>query len=126
MQQWIRDAATLGTFFWLIGYLTSLALFFSPYAAQMGWILIAFFTPVTIAITWWWFRNRDLPLPYYAKTGLAWVAIAVVLDYLFIVVLFTATYYGIDVFVYYTLTFLIPVGVGMYLNRKRSAAEKSL
>ena len=36
---------------------------------------------------------------------------------LFIVLLFGATYYGFDVFVYYALTFLIPVGVGVYLRR---------
>ena len=33
--------------------------------------------------------------------------------------LFHATYYGPDVFVYYALTFLIPVGVGVYLARAR-------
>ena len=49
--------------------------------------------------------------------GIAWVLIAVLLDYLFIVLLFQATYYEPDVFVYYTVTFLIPVGVGLYLNR---------
>jgi hypothetical protein len=40
-------------------------------------------------------------------------------DYLFIVLLLQATCYGPDVFVYYTLTFLIPVGVGLYLGRTR-------
>jgi len=124
MQQWIKDTAGLGTFFWLLGYVTSLALFFSPYAAQMGWILIAVFTPVTIAITWWWFKGRDLPLPYFVKTGIAWVAIAIVLDYLFIVLLFAATYYGIDVFIYYALTFFIPVGVGLFLARNQSTVQR--
>lgn len=121
MKQSIKDTAGLGTALWLIGYLASLALFFSPYAGVMGWILIAVFTPVTIAIVWWWFRNREpLPLQYYAGIGIAWVLIAVVLDYLFIVLLFQAIYYGIDVFVYYAVTFLIPVSVGMFLNRSRN------
>ncbi len=124
MMPWIRDSAGLGTLFWLIGYVASLVLFFSPFAAQMGWILIAIFTPVTIAITWWWFRSRDLPLSYYAKVGIVWVAIAVVLDYLFIVLLFSATYYGIDVIIYYALTFLIPVGVGLFLARNRSTVQR--
>jgi len=44
---------------------------------------------------------------------------ALVSGYLFIVLLFAATYYGPDVFVYYALTFLIPVGVGLYLIRAR-------
>jgi hypothetical protein len=120
MKQWIKDTAGLGTGLWLIGYLASLALFFSPFAGTMGWILIVIFTPVTIAITWWWFRQREhLPLQYYAGVGVTWVMIAVVLDFLFIVLLFRATYYGSDVFVYYALTFLIPVGVGLYLRRSR-------
>ena len=120
MKQWIKDTAGLGTAFWLIGYLASLVLFFTPFAGIMGWILVAIFTPVTITITWWWFRKRErLSLQYYAGVGIAWVLVAVVLDYLFIVLLFQATYYGVDVFVYYALTFFIPVGVGLFLNRSR-------
>jgi len=121
MKQWIKDTAGLGVVLWLIGYLASLVLFFSPYAGIMGWILLAVFTPVTIAVTWWWFRQRErLPLQYYACVGVAWILIAVVLDYLFIVLMFQATYYESDVFVYYAVTFLIPVGVGLYLNQARS------
>jgi len=120
MKQWIKDTSGLGIALWLIGYLASLVLFFTPYVATMGWILTVIFTPVTIAITWWWFRKRHLPVQYYAGVGFAWVLIAVVFDYLFIVLLFQATYYEPDVFLYYTLTFLIPVGVGLYLDRSRN------
>jgi len=122
MKQLIKDTAGLGVALWLIGYLASLVLFFSPYAGAMGWILLVVFTPVTLAITWLWFRKRErLPLEYYAGVGVAWMLIAIVLDYLFIVMLFHATYYGIDVFVYYAVTFLIPVGVGVLLDRGRKA-----
>jgi hypothetical protein len=120
MKQWIKDTAGLGTALWLMGYLASLVLFFSPYAGIMGWILLVIFTPVTMVIVWWWFSRRELlPLQYYVKVGVAWVLIAVVLDYLFIVLMFQAAYYGTDVFLYYTVTFLIPVGVGLYLIRTR-------
>ncbi|MDP3562963.1 MAG: hypothetical protein Q8R70_00585, partial [Methanoregula sp.] len=82
-------------------------------------------TPVTIAIVWWWFRKRErLSLQYYAGVGIAWVLIAIVLDYLFIVLLFQAHYYETDVFVYYTVTFLIPVGMGQYLNRGRNVPRE--
>ena len=120
MMQWIKDTAGLGTALWLIGYLASLVLFFTPYAATMGWILTVILTPVTIVITWWWFNQREsLSLRYYAGVGIAWMLIAIVLDYLFIVLLFNATYYEPDVFVYYAVTFLIPPGVGLYLARTR-------
>ena len=117
MKEWIRDTFGLGVIIWLIGYLTSIALFFSPFAGIMGWIITPVFTPVTIAITWWWFKTRNLVLTYFIGVGLVWTLIAIILDYLFIVQLFQATYYGLDVFLYYALTFLIPVGVGFYLVR---------
>ncbi|MDD1707953.1 MAG: hypothetical protein LUQ33_02115 [Methanoregulaceae archaeon] len=123
MMQWIKDTAGLGTALWLMGYLASLVLFFTPYAGIMGWILLAVFTPVTIVITWWWFNTRkSLSLRYYAGVGIAWMLIAIVLDYLFIVLLFNATYYDPDVFVYYAVTFLIPPGFGLYLTRTRNTA----
>jgi hypothetical protein len=119
MKQWIKDTLGLGTGLWLIGYLASFMLYFSSFADMMGWIITAVLTPVTFVITWWWFRARKHPLSYYAGVGVAWTGIAIVLDYLMIVRLFQATYYAPDVFLYYILTFLIPVGVGLYLNRTR-------
>jgi hypothetical protein len=119
MRPWIADIAGIGGGLWLLGYLVSLALFFTPLAPVMGWVITAIFTPLTVGVTWWRFRGRDLPLRYYAGVGLAWAAIAVVLDYLFIVRLFDAGYYAPDVYAYYALTFLIPVGVGLCLRRTR-------
>jgi small-conductance mechanosensitive channel len=116
MKPWIIDLAGLGTGLWLIGYLLSLVLFFTSWAEHLGWIITAICTPVTIAVTWWWFRKRDLPLSYFVMVGLVWILIAVILDYLFIVLLFQAVYYKTDVYVYYALIFLIPVVVGMYLK----------
>jgi hypothetical protein len=121
----LRDTAGPGTFFWLIGYLASLVLYFSPFSYSMGWIILVIFTPFTIWVTSWWFRERErLSLLYYAGVGVAWTLLAVVLDYLFIVLLFNATeYYAPDVLLYYALMFLIPVGVGMYLNRAAMAGQ---
>lgn len=70
MQQGIKDTAGLGTVFWLIGYLASLALFFSSFAASMGWILLVICTPVTLAITWWWSVKGILSFPI--MQGLEW------------------------------------------------------
>jgi hypothetical protein len=119
MQQILKDTAGFGTLFWLIGYLAGLLLFFTPLKNSIGWIMLIIFTPFTIWVTWWWFRKRErLPLQYYAGVGVTWILTAVVLDYLFIVLLFkSTTYYAVDVLLYYALMFLIPVGVGMYLNR---------
>jgi hypothetical protein len=126
MQQVLRDTAGLGTFFWLIGYLAGIVLFLTPFRERMGWILFGIFTPVTIAVTWWWFRNRKpRALRSYAGVGLAWALIAIILDYLFIVLLFgPAAYYQTHVILYYGFMVLIPVIVGMYLNRSGAAREK--
>jgi hypothetical protein len=115
----LRDTLGLGTFFWLIGYLASMVLYFSPFSSSMGWIILVIFTPFTIWVTWWWFRQGDLlTLQYYTSVGFSWTLIAIVLDYLFIVQLFkSATYYAADVYLYYILMFLIPVSIGIYLNR---------
>jgi hypothetical protein len=127
MHPFLKDSAGPGMLFWLIGYLAGILLFFTPFKNSMGWIMLVTFTPVTILITWWWFRSRErLPLQYYAGVGLAWALIAVVLDYLFIVTLFRSTgYYAPDVYLYYILMFLIPVGVGAYLVRQHRPADRT-
>lgn len=119
MQQVFKDTAGLGIFFWLLGYLAGIVLFFTPFAGSMGWIILVLFTPFTIVVTWWWFRPRErLSLRYYAGVGIFWMLVAVVLDYLFIVLLFrSSAYYSLHIFLYYALMFLIPVGVGIYLDR---------
>ena len=119
MMQSVKDTAGIGILLWLIGYLASLGLFFSPLHGIMGWILLGICTPVSVIITWWWFRKRDLSLYYYTFVGITWTVIAVIFDYLFIVLFFNATYYGADVYLYYLVTFLIPVIVGFYLIRAR-------
>lgn len=113
MMPQIKDAALPGILLWLLGYVASLVLFFTPFSGVMGWIMIIIFTPVTFVFVWWWFKGRTRSLAYYAGAGLAWAALAAVLDYLFIVLLFQAAYYGPDVFVYYAITFLVPVVVGL-------------
>lgn len=121
MKQILRDTAGLGILFWLVGYIAGIILFFTPLASFMGWVMTIIFTPFTIGVTWGWFRSReDHSLQYYAAVGIVWMVIAVVLDYLFIVMLFhPAAYYSLHIFLYYALMFIIPVGVGMYLGRAR-------
>jgi len=50
-------------------------------------------------------------------TGVFWAIIAIILDYIFIVKLFSAVnYYKTDVFVYYIIIFLIPLIIGLYIQ----------
>ncbi|VVB77072.1 Uncharacterised protein [uncultured archaeon] len=94
-------------------------LFFTPLRDVMGWILFAIFAPVTICVAYLRFKNRKMALPYYASVAGTWLAMAVCLDYIFIVVPYAqAGYYGPDVFAYYATTFLIPLLVGYAYGRK--------
>jgi len=121
MQQLLKDTAGLGTLLWLIGYLASLVLYFSPVSYALGWVLLVIFTPFTIWVTWWWFWERTLPLSYFGGVAVSWTVIAIVLDYLFIVLLFHSPgYYMPDVFVYYAVMFLIPMGIGVYLKHHKT------
>lgn len=122
----IIDTLGLGTFFWLLGYLASLVLYLSPVPYSIGWVLLVVFTPFTIGVTWWWFRQRERhPLTWYMGVGISWMLLAVVLDYLFIVLLFGAVeYYVPDVILYYALMFLIPAGIGFFRDRKTSVSDR--
>lgn len=79
-----------------------------------GWILFVLFTPLLIAITLARFRKRSLLLRYYVIIAVIWTGIAIVSDFLFIVLLFKPeNYYHASVFVYYLETFLVPFITGI-------------
>ena len=65
--------------------------------------------------------RTQLPRDYVVLAGV-WTAMAIVLDYLFIVKAFNPPdgYYKLDVYLYYALTFLAPLAVAIY--RRRPAA----
>jgi hypothetical protein len=119
MNSFTKDATIPGIFFWLVGYIAGIVLFFTPYKESMGWVMLVTFTPFTLLVTWWWFKGRYYEsLEYYAGVGIVWAVIAAVFDYVFIVILFHATaYYAFHIYLYYALMFFIPVVVGLYLNR---------
>jgi hypothetical protein len=122
MKQFLNDAAGLGFALWLVGWILGIVLFLTPLAPVMGWILFACLTPVTAVATYWWFSGRGLPMAYFVKIALAWTAIAIVFDFLFIILLFhPAAYYQPDVFLYYAVTVVLPLAIGRYLQGQNPA-----
>jgi hypothetical protein len=116
----IIDIFVFGILFWLIGFIASMILF--PFVPKnfLGWILCIIFTPITCVIAYYRFKNRELKLFCYFMTGVFWALIAIILDYIFLVKLFNiADYYKLDVFVYYTIMFLIPLIIGLINNKKK-------
>lgn len=121
-KQFYKDAFGWGIVVWLIGYVLGILLFAFVPASMLGWVI----TPIGIVVTLWilWKKVKGGSLQYYAQLALVWVLIAVIFDYLFIVQAFKPAdgYYKLDIYVYYGLTFMLPLIVGW---RKRAQGENA-
>lgn len=108
-----------GFFLWFVGYALGIVLFMVAPPALIGWIL----TPIGTVITLWVLvkKIRVASLREAIPLSLSWTVIAVVCDYLFLVLVFKPAdgYYKLDVYVYYALTFLLPLIVGFIRSRPR-------
>jgi hypothetical protein len=126
MEQLLRDTIGMGAVLWLAGYLASMAVYFSTLNyAIWGRIILLFYIPAATWIAWRYFTGRDLSRTYYTGVGIAWSLIAVILDYPFIVLRFSAReYYTPDVYIYYAVMFLIPAGIGMNLNQNGAGKKE--
>ena len=104
-----KEAFGWGAVLWLIGYALGVALIpFVPPSA-VGWIIL----PIGVAVTWWVLMRKvhEDAAMRYAAIAIVWTIIAVILDYLLIVKAFHPAdgYYKLDVYVYYGLTFMLPL-----------------
>lgn len=110
-----------GFILWLFGYILGIVFFAFVPKDAIGWFVL----PLGVIFTLWVLFKKIERESFgcYIGLGIFWVIIAVVLDYFFIVELFKSTdYYKLDVYVYYILTFVLPVIAGWY---KFNKSEKS-
>ena len=110
-KQFYKDAFGWGFILWLIGYALGIMLFTVVPLSVVGWIIMPIGTIITI---WVLFRKiKADSFQYYALLAVSWVLIAVVFDYFFLVKAFNVDgYYKLDVYLYYTLTFVLPLLAG--------------
>ena len=114
--------ATLGWGFalWLIGYALGFVMFMFVPTYLIGWAIM----PIGVALTLWVLLKRihHISREEYALLGVVWTFVAVVCDYLFLVLLLKPAdgYYKLDVYLYYALTLLLPIVVGWYKTRTTS------
>jgi nicotinamide riboside transporter PnuC len=90
---------------------------------MIGWFIMPIGTVITL---WVLFKKiKSGSFKYYALLAVIWVLIAVVFDYLFLVKAFNPEdgYYKLDVYLYYLLTFALPIIIGWYKSKKN---EKSI
>jgi hypothetical protein len=112
------DTFGLGFVIWLVGFVASIILWGFVSHDILGWVLFLIFIPLMLYLPYMRFRERKERLSYYLIVGLVWLLVAVVFDYIFIVKLFNSQdYYKLDVFVYYAVTFLMPLIVGLEIRR---------
>jgi len=110
----LKDTLLWGFILWLIGYVLGIIFFMFVPPAMLGWIIM----PIGIIITLWVLlkKIKGGSARYYLYLAVAWTLIAIIFDYIFLVKLFQPAdgYYKLDVYLYYALTFIIPIIVGWY------------
>jgi hypothetical protein len=120
MKKLLVDSLVWGVVLWLIGYLLGMIAFMVVPANMIGWVI----SPIAIVITLWvLIKKINGPnMLYYLKVAAVWTVIAVVLDYLFLVLLFKPSggYYKLDVYFYYVTTFALPLIAGYFKTKKQA------
>lgn len=112
-RQFLKDGFVWGFILWLIGYVLGIVLYPIVPHTTIGWIIMPF--GIIIAL---WVLLRKIHAGgflYYTLVGFAWVIIAIISDYFFLVKLFKPIddYYKLDVYLYYILTFTLPILIGL-------------
>jgi hypothetical protein len=125
-KQVLKYGLEWGFLLWLFGYLLSIGLVMLMPFTVIGWVI----TPIASAFTIWiLFKKVKLhSVQHYILLGSIWTAIAIVLDYILIVKAFNPAdgYYKLDVYLYYGLTFVLPIIVGWYKHARSRQKEVAL
>lgn len=116
-KQLLKDSLIWGLVLWLIGYVLSFILFFIVPPLMIGWIIAPIGTVITLLVLFKKIKNNNFK--YYLILAIVWTLMAVILDYVFIVKLLNPVgYYKPAVYLYYFLTFALPLFVGHKKNSK--------
>ena len=108
-KQLLKDTLGWGFLLWLIGYILGIILFMIVPPSMVGWIIM----PIGIVLTLWVLlrKVKSSSLQYYLLLAVVWTLIAIIFDYFLLVKLFKPAdgYYKMDVYLYYILTFILPL-----------------
>ena len=112
-KQFLKDTLGWGIILWLVGYILGFIFFTFLSANTIGWAIM----PIGIIITLWVLckRIKNQSFTYYVFIALIWTLIAIVFDYTFLVQILKPAdgYYKLDVYLYYIVTFALPLIVGL-------------
>jgi len=106
----LRDILGWGVSLWIFGYVLGLALYGFVPSALIGWYIMPLGIAATCLVLWRWIRLSSWTDALLL--GLGWSVIAIIFDYFGIVWLLAPPdgYYKADVYLYYLLTLLLPLG----------------
>jgi hypothetical protein len=120
MKKLAKESVGWGFGLWAFGYALGFA--FYPFLSPdiLGWAILPFGLAATLWVLVKWLEPKTLG--HYLVIALVWTAIAVLLDYFFIVKLLMPKdgYYKPDVYFYYALMFAVPVLVGLWRSKPGS------
>ena len=113
------DSLGWGVGLWFIGWVLGIIAFMAVPANMIGWVI----SPIAILVTLWVLMKKvsGPNMMYYLKVAVVWTVIAILFDYLFLVLLFKPAggYYKFDVYFYYATTFLLPSLVGIFKTKNQ-------
>lgn len=111
-KRFLQDAFLWGFFLWLIGYVLGIVLFVIIPHTLIGWVIMPIGVIITLLVLLKKIKSDSIH--YYVLLAVIWTLIAVVCDYFFLVKIFNPEdgYYKPDVYLYYLLTFTLPLLIG--------------
>lgn len=119
----LKDYLGFGIGIWLFGYILGFVFFMFVPKDLLGWAIMPFGIVATLLVLFK--KVKGDSIQYYLMLGITWTLIAAIFDYLFLVKMLKPAdgYYKLDVYLYYVLTFFLPLLVGW---QKTSSHSKSV
>jgi hypothetical protein len=115
----LKDSLGWGFALWLFGYVLGFILAFTIPPSLIGWVIL----PIGLVVALWvLFKKVKIEaFKHYVILAAVWPVIAIVFDYFFIVKAIKPAdgYYKLDVYVYYLLTFSLPLIAYFWKKSKR-------
>ena len=119
------DAFGWGFALWLIGYLLGFALFFVVPPSMLGWAIMPIGFAIAVFVSIKKIGGGKGTFGYYVPIAVVWTLLAIVLDYIFIVMMLNPAdgYYKLDVYIYYALTFALPLAAGYWKTGGKTSGK---
>jgi hypothetical protein len=108
-----------GLILWFFGYVLGFVFFTLVPKDLIGWYIMPFGIAAIFLVLFKKIKREEFGC--YVGLGVIWTVMAVALDYVFLVKMLKAiNYYKLDVYIYYILTFVLPIVVGWYKFKIKS------